>query len=348
MLLLLSLLALFAAVILITGASLSTPKYRGDKSGHFDGQRFRNSGGAAAKGLVDVLKWMTHRRRGPWTRIESVFGKKPSFRVEGSQMAITFVNHSTLLIQTGGLNILTDPLWSQRASPFSWAGPKRMRPPGIRFEDLPPIDVVLISHNHYDHLDVTTMRLLVAQHHPRIFTPLGMKAFMDKKGFTAVVDMDWWEHRIISDQLTLHAVPAQHFSGRGLFDRDASLWCGYMLQFGNQYIYYAGDTGYGPFVQEISKKFQPVALAFLPIGAYLPTWFMSPIHTSPEDAVQMHLDLQAGQSIGIHYGTFPLADDGMEQPKLELARELDARQVPSHEFRALPEGEVFHFDRDPG
>ena len=182
------------------------------------------------------------------------------------------------------------------------------------------------------------MKRVAKDHAPQIIVPLGVGAYLNQNGLEKIVEMDWWDTAPLAADLTLHSVPAQHFSGRGMFDRDATLWCGYVLEKAGQHIYFAGDTGYGEFVHDISKKFQPMKLSLLPIGAYLPTWFMSPIHTSPGDAVQMHMDLKSEFSLGIHFGTFPLADDGMMQPQQDLEAAINDLKVPSQQFLVPQEG----------
>ncbi len=333
---------LFVVVSLGIGIAISAPKYQGAVSDHFNGRNFVNIGGIKAKGFKDLVKWGLNRKPGPWREVSNTSSTLPAARVLGSHAVITFVNHSTFLIQVSGVNILTDPVWSERVSPFTFLGPRRMRNPGIKFQDLPPIDVVILSHNHYDHLDIATLKKLEEIHQPQIYTPLGISAYLNKEGISNSTDMDWWDTLALANEINLHAVPAQHFSGRGILDTDATLWCGYVLEFAGSHLYFAGDTGYGDFVKDISKKFQPMNLALLPIGAYLPMWFMSPIHTSPKEAVMMHQDLKALQSIGIHFGTFPLADDGMEQPIIDLNKALQELNVPALQFTTLAEGEAHH------
>src|SRR5437588_11149750 len=217
------------------------------------------------------------------------------------------------------MNILTDPIWSERTSPISSVGPRRHRPPGIRFEDLPPIDLVLVSHNHYDHLDVPTLRRLSGA---PILTPLGNAALMRRHGISAS-ELDWWQTKGIA---TL--VPAQHFCSRGLTDRDRNLWGGFVISspFGN--VYFAGDSGSGEHFAQISKRFQPIRLALLPIGAYLPRWFMKPVHIDPAEAVEAHAVLGAATSVAIHFGTFHLGDDGLETPVRDLQRAIAAAGNP--------------------
>lgn len=332
---------LFVAV----GVYLSAPVYKGQVSAHFNGKTFINPEGVKAKGLGDVLKWMINRKRGEWKedKTES-YGKRPIER-EKTGIRVTFINHSTFLIQVDGLNILTDPIWSHRTSPFSWAGPRRMRLPGIKFEDIPRIHAVILSHNHYDHLDIPTMRTIFGAHHPQIITPLGVKQYLDGEGISGASDLDWWQERKLSDTVTIQAVPAQHFSGRGMLDRDATLWCGYLLKTSRGNIYFAGDTGYNNNTfKEIGERAGKIKVALIPIGAYKPAWFMSPIHVSPEEAVKIHMDVKAMKSIGMHFGTFPLADEGYEDPVRDLKLALTKYNLSEESFVALKEGEVSIFE----
>lgn len=316
-----STLGVFVVIALIIGWWLSAPSYKGEMLENFDGKTFINREGYQNKGFTDLLKWATTRRPGPWiekSESDVEFGAKPADRVNDSTQVITYVNHSTFLIQTDGVNILTDPVWSERVSPFSFAGPKRMRPPGIRFEDLPEIDVVFISHNHYDHLDIQTLKRINERFDTQFIVPLGVDAYLNKMGIENTVALNWWEGVDVSDSLRIDAVEAQHFSSRGMLDRDKTLWAGYVIQSSNGNIYFAGDTGYNNFFTEIGERYAPIKTAIIPIGAYIPRWFMSPVHVDPAQAVQIHHDVGAELSIGMHFGTFPLADDGEQQPLNDL------------------------------
>jgi L-ascorbate metabolism protein UlaG (beta-lactamase superfamily) len=318
---LLTLLLSFLAAALLLGWVFSAPSHRGAASDHFDGRRFRNRP-ATGHGVLTFFRWQLHREKGSWRKwTEAPPGPRPPESVDGGALRATFVNHSTVLLQMDGMNVLTDPVWSDRVSPVYFAGPKRHRPPGIRFDDLPPIHLVLISHNHYDHLDLTTVRRLEERGHPLFVVPLGVAAFLRQKGIENVVEVDWWKESGCG-QLHITAVPAQHFSSRGFFDRDATLWCGYVVEGPSGRIYFAGDTGFGPHFEEIGKRFDPLRLALLPIAAYRPRWFMHPVHMAPDEAVAAHGLLRAKQSMAIHFGTFCLGDDGQEEPAAELRRAL--------------------------
>ncbi|MEX1241298.1 MAG: MBL fold metallo-hydrolase [Cyclobacteriaceae bacterium] len=332
-------------VMILVGMALSGPKYRGPLSDHFDGRKFINPENIKAKGGLEVLKWMVTRKRGPWKEnLTENYGKHPLAHFKDG-IRITFVNHATFLIQVDGLNILTDPVWSRRVSPFRWIGPKRMRLPGIRFGDLPTIHTVILSHNHYDHLDLETMRVVFGAHHPKIIAPLGLKAFLQQHYISAVSEADWWEELALDSGLKIQAVPAQHFSGRGFLDRDATLWCGYVLKTSRGNIYFAGDTGYNEVTfKEIPLRCGPIRISMLPIGAYKPAWFMSPIHTSPEESIRIHRDVGSQTSIAMHFGTFPLADDGHDDPLNDLRLGLEKFQMTADEFLVMREGEFRVFE----
>jgi L-ascorbate metabolism protein UlaG (beta-lactamase superfamily) len=312
-----------ALLYLLVDRAISAPRYRGQITDHFDGLKFHNLEGPERRGFVDFLRWKLTGKRGEWHKWnESQPGAPPPMHVDGEKLRITFVNHATVLIQTGSLNILTDPIWSDRASPFTWAGPKRHRAPGLRFEDLPPIDVVLLSHNHYDHLDIATLNRLKTQHQPRFVSALGNRALLQNQGITDAIELDWWEKTDLSDQGSVTCVPAQHFSGRSLSDMDGTLWCGFVIQAIAGNIYFAGDTAMSGHFKEIKKRFGKFRLALLPIGAYLPGWFMHPVHLSPAEAVNIHYLLQPDASVAIHFGTFALGDDGEAEPVRELREAL--------------------------
>jgi L-ascorbate metabolism protein UlaG (beta-lactamase superfamily) len=304
---------------------------------HFRDGRYFNPG-VVDHGFLDALKWMRTRRPGVWPQwIPSTRGPKPPERVPGATLRVTFVNHATVLLQTEGLNLLTDPVWSERVSPVNFTGPQRHRAPGIRFEDLPQIDAILLSHNHYDHLDVPTLRRLAAEHKPTVFCPLGVAPLVRRCGLHEVQELDWWQSTRWRGR-TIHCVQAQHFSARTPFDRNRTLWCGWVVEAERGNLYFAGDTGFGPFFEEIGRRFAPIRLALLPIGAYEPEWFMGPVHMTPEQAVEARVMARADLAVGIHFGTFSLADDGAADPPARLREALAGRE-DADRFWTLDEGE---------
>lgn len=309
------------------------------KPAYFDGHRFHNQQ-RSARSLRQLLRWLWQRKPGPWQRnMKLPPGPPPPARVAGKALRVTFVNHATVLIQTGGLNILTDPIWSQRASPLPFFGPRRYRPPGIRFEDLPGIDAVLLSHDHYDHMDIPTLRRLHQRDAPLIVAGLRQSEVLGRHGLTRVVELDWWQQHALAEDFRLYGVPARHWTGRGLRDQGRRLWLGFVIETPGGMIYFAGDTGMGPHFEQIHARFGPPRLALLPIGAWLPEWFMAPVHISPAQAVAVHQLMAAETSVGIHYGTFRLADDGQHDAPRELRRARKQAGLRPEAFRVLEFGE---------
>jgi len=293
-------------------------------SDHFDGKKFFTPNAPPERGFGSILRWMLTRDQAQWQPQRPTPTSLPPAMVEGSRLLVTFVNHSTVLIQTAGVNILTDPIWSERASPVQFAGPKRFSRPGVDFDRLPPIHIVLLSHNHYDHMDVPTLRRIQRTHAPRIYMPLGVDRDAKSAGIKRPKIMDWWESDRYSDGLTVHCTPAQHFSGRGPLDRDLTLWCSFVLETPGGNLYFGADTGFGPHFQQIKDRFPQLRLALLPIGAYAPRWFMSPVHMDPDEAVKAHEILDPAMSVGIHHECFSLADEPQYEPRErveKLARE---------------------------
>lgn len=320
------------------GCAFGAPRYDGRVSDHFDGRRFFNPHATPPHGPRGLLKWMTQRNRGPWSApTETAPGQPPPRRVEGGAVRVTFVGHSTLLVQMDGLNLLTDPIWSERASPVTFAGPRRVRPPGVRFEDLPPIDVVLVSHNHYDHLDLRTLRRLAAEHRPRFVVPLGNAAVLARAGLPGAVELDWWQDAPLAPGVRVVAAPAQHFSNRGPFDAGNTLWASFVIEGPSGRVFFGGDTGYGAHFREIAGRLGAPRVAILPIGAFRPRWFMESVHMSPQEAVAAARELGAGTSVAMHFGTFPLADDGEGEPVEELGRAV--QDAPGIRFWVLGFGE---------
>ncbi len=290
---------------------------------HFDGKRFFNPEAPQARGFLDVVRWKRTSRPEPSPAfVADVKQSKPPAGVEGNELRITLINHSTLLLQQKGSHILTDPMWSERASPLAWMGPRRRRLPGVRWEDLPRIDTVLLSHNHYDHLDLATLRRLAERGGSQFIVPTGVARLLRSQGIGPVQELDWGEAARL-DRTTIHSVPAMHFSARGIFDRNRTLWCGYVIEAADRKVYFAGDTGFGNHFARIRERFGALRLALLPIGAYEPRWFMSAVHMGPEEAVSACRILGAETSIAIHHGTFQLADEGLDTPKKRL-RECEA------------------------
>jgi L-ascorbate metabolism protein UlaG (beta-lactamase superfamily) len=330
---------MLAAGGLIGCCAFNAPTYRGPRSDHFDGERFINQR-PRPQGEQSVLKWILTREHGKWAAwTDAQPGPPPPRRVGSGELRVTFVNHATSLIQMDGVNVLTDPIWSERCSPVSFAGPVRRRPPGLRFEDLPPIDLVVLSHNHYDHMDVPTLLQLERTFRPRFAAGLGNRAFLEGKGLSRVTELDWWQSLPVGNGVEATLVPSQHFSGRGTCDRDGTLWGGYVLRGAGGPVYFSGDTGYGPHFRQVRERFGPMRLALLAIGAFRPAWFMSYVHVSPSEAYQAHLDLAAARSVAIHFGTFELADDSEVEPVQALNEAISAAGDSSGRFWVLGFGE---------
>ncbi len=306
-------------------------------SDHFDGHRFHNPTGPPLQPLTAVPR-MLREQGTPWPRWIDEPRRLPVPR-GNAPAAVTFIGHSTFLIQTEAGNLLTDPMYSKRAGPLNVAGPRRVRPPGVAFDDLPPIAVVLVSHNHYDHCDLPTLRHLARRFDPIAVTPLGNAALLRSAGLRRIEALDWWESTRATP-LPVALTPAHHFSARGILDRNRALWSGFVIEAGDRRIYFAGDTAYAPFFTDIPRRLGTIDLALLPIGAYEPRWFMRSVHMNPEEAVQAHLDLGSPESLGMHFGTFQLTAEGIDEPLRALAEARDACQVAAPAFRTLTFGET--------
>jgi len=316
------------------------PGYDGPPSDHFNGVRFFNPGAPAGRSFGDFLRWQRTRQRTPWPQwVQNRATPSLPERLEGGQLALTFINHITFLLQFRGLNILTDPVYSDRVSPFRSRGPRRVRDPGLAFKDLPPIQVVLVTHNHYDHLDIETLLRLQAAHSPRFVTTLGNRAFLAEFGIHEVEELDWWQSvDIAGARVTL--TPAQHWSARRPRNRNRTLWGGFVISADGRQVYFAGDTGYGGHFHEVRQRFGKADVALLPIGAYEPRWFMRDQHMNPDDAVRAHLDLEASVSVGTHFGCFQLTDEGIDDPPRELVAARERYRVAPESFVVLETGET--------
>jgi L-ascorbate metabolism protein UlaG (beta-lactamase superfamily) len=326
-------------------------------SDHCDGRRFFNPH-KSARPLKDVITWMRTRQRTPWPKHVPLRPyPPPPACVAPGEVAVTFVGHSTFLIRTASIVIITDPVFTPHAGPFGVTGPPRVRPPAIAPAQVPPVDLVLVSHNHYDHLQPSSLRLF--QNTASYVAPLGVGGLLPanrlRQGYgesaqglqgkaasalsRTISELDWWETTTVGPA-EITAVPAQHFSARTPWDRDKTLWCGFVVRVDGVTIYFAGDSGYSPQFAEIGARCPGIDVALIPIGAYEPRWFMSPVHMNPEEAVRAHLDVKARASIAMHFGTFQLTDEAIDEPLRALDRARAEHGVSAEAFRALDFGET--------
>ena len=298
---------------------------------------FVNASGRTQHGFLHFLRWYLWRKPPPWPdTIVNAPVQTPLPRIHDG-VRVTLVGHATTLLQVAGLNILTDPMWSDCAGPLPWLGAKRKRPPAIDFDDLPPIDIVLVSHSHYDHLDRPTLKALQRRDAPLVLTGLNVGAAIPCE---TIVELDWWQSHAPGDNITITYVPAEHASARGPLDRNARLWGGFVIRTPDACIYFSGDSGYGEHFAAIGERFGRFDLALLPIGAYLPRWFMAAVHMDPNEAVLAAEILQARVTLPIHYGTFRLADDDFDAPLRLLREALAARGKDDLGFRIAAFGEA--------
>ncbi|MDP9132469.1 MAG: MBL fold metallo-hydrolase [Nitrospirota bacterium] len=288
--------------------------------------------------FVPSRTWETtfHTRTAHLPQVESDRSALTNNRTDAT---VTWVGHSTLLIQLEGVTIPTDPQWSERASPVTFAGPKRLMPPGLPFEQLPKVDLVIISHDHYDHLDVDTVQRLARTHHSLFLVPLGLKVWFTDLGIAEVEEMDWWESRQVRG-LTVTCLPAQHFSGRTLWDKNRRLWSTWAVAGSTKRFFFAGDTGYYSVFQEIGARLGPFDLAAIPIGAYLPVSMMKMTHITPEEALKIFADVQGKHFVAMHWGTFDMTEEPIEEPPLRLEAEANRLGLEPSKVWVLKHGET--------
>lgn len=333
-----------AACLLALGCSESQMDPR-DSHRTTDG--FRNPEEYRRTGFVDFLKWRWQRLGQdirPWESYNFPLAKNEAefLRANRELTTLTWIGHATVLLQLEGLNILTDPHFSERASPVQWAGPKRVTRPGIPLEELPPIDIVVLSHDHYDSLDTGTVKRLIARkggENTTFCVPMGLKKWFEDLGATKAVEFDWWESRKIGP-LTVTATPVRHWSKRAFTRRNETLWAGWVVSSDSFRFFFAGDSGYTPMFAKIGERLGPFDLCAIPIGAYEPRWFMKAHHLNPEDAVQVHKDVRSGKSVAIHWGTFILTDEPLDEPPKRLAKALERQGLAREDFVALKHGQT--------
>jgi N-acyl-phosphatidylethanolamine-hydrolysing phospholipase D len=334
-------------------ACAANPRFDPDKP-HHTRTGFRNVHPQESRGSFWKWQWERWRKGLPETppggyRFEVLEPDVPFLKANARETTVTWIGHATLLIQLGGVNILTDPHLSERASPVSFAGPKRVVPPALTFGELPRIDIVLISHNHYDHLDGRTVRRLASSSGgpPLFLVPLGLKDWFGRRGIRNVREMDWWETESVLG-LKLHFVPVQHWSARSPFDRNRTLWGAWVVERPGFRFFFCGDAGYSDDFREIARRFGSFDLAAIPIGAYEPRWFMKAAHLNPPEAVLVHRELNIRLSIAIQWGTFVLSDEPLDEPPVRLAEALAAAGVDPCRFMTLRHGETIRRDEGRG
>lgn len=318
--------------------------YSGPVSSHFDGLRFFNPWDRRVHSIWNLVQWRITSKAKPWPKkVEIHLSEPPPAKVTGSQLRVCFVGHATVLIQIEGLNILTDPVWSNYL--VKWANVKRVSEPAIPLEQLPKIDLILISHNHYDHFDLVTLQRLWQRDQPRILLPLGNDRIVASFDPSIKVEvLDWEESKQLNSETTVYLQPAQHWSARRLSDWDMALWGAFVIQTAHGPIYFAGDTGFGKgeIFQKVREEFGKFRFALLPIGAYEPRWFMKYSHMSPDDAVLAYQILGHPYAMPIHFGTFRLSDESYEDPFTDFAIACEAHQVNPENFRLLHIGDVWN------
>lgn len=293
------------------------------------------------KSFLDFMKFATSDRPEPLAQ-PSVQLDSELLKTDAPQARVTWLGHSAFLIQLDTINILTDPQFSEYASPVQWTGPKRYTPMKFEISDLPQIHYIIVSHDHYDHLDEDSFEALFDHHSnkkwiaPKVLAGLGMKEWFEDEDIHTAIDLDWWQERKFpTDSLSIWAVPVQHWSKRSLSDTHSRLWCGFVIQWKGKQIYFGGDQGYSKDTQDVGKVFGSMDLSLLPIGAYEPRWFMKNVHANPTEAIQMHQDLKSKLSLGMHWGTFVLTLEPVSEPPMKLSKELFEQKISRQSFRVL-------------
>lgn len=313
-------------------------------SDHCDGTRFFNPSGRGARSFFAVPRWWWQSlfRAAPWPARVPPAPVAPAATPGAGQVAATAVGHATFLLRFPGLTVLTDPVFMHRAGPFGRFGPARVQPARPARHELPRVDVVLLSHNHYDHLDLGALRWLAREHRPLVLAPLGLGAWLAGRGVAGAVELDWWQAHALPGPAGARVVctPAHHWSSRGPWDRCRTLWGGYWVQAAGGAVYCAGDTGWDGHFAAIQARLGAPDLALLPIGAYEPRWFMADVHLNPAEAVRAHRALGARRSLGMHFGTWRLTDEGIDAPLHELAAARAAQGVAEADFATLRCGET--------
>lgn len=339
--------SLFGLVVVVTlmGCALySENKNRYAGLNNFRDGVFKNA--VEVKGdrsFGKIVRAITTTKRGPWPSwIENTSKPRLADSRDHDTTVVTFINHATFLLESDGIRTLIDPVFSKSVGPYGKIGAKRRRLPGMDIDDIPKIDVILISHNHYDHLDLPALKQLSQKYNPIVLVPLGDKQWLEKKGISRVEELNWWDTIEVSTDYSVTFVPAQHSSGRGLFDRDHSLWGGWVVSSSNKNIFHAGDTGFSNHFIEIGNRFK-IDLALMPIGAYAPTWFLNYVHMTPEQAIAAHIDIGAERSFGMHYETFRLSSEGFDDPMKDLKRAKQAVGQKADNFDVIEVGQSFRF-----
>jgi L-ascorbate metabolism protein UlaG (beta-lactamase superfamily) len=308
-------------------------------SDHFNGKTFFNPGESSARGFLDVIKWRMTSKATPWPKHVEVPPRVLPSAPVGDGIVATWVGQSTFLICSSSVTVLTDPVWSETAGPTSWLGPRRAAKPAIDFTALPKVDLVLLSHDHYDHCDLATLRRLALRDKPVIVTPLGYGNLLSSAGFGRIVELDWWQENAPIPGLSVTLVPSRHWTRRTPLDTNRRLWGGYMIRMGGRSVYFVGDSGYqeGLF-PEIGRRCGAPDLALIPIGAYEPRWFMASAHMNPAEAVRVHIEVGARRSVAMHWGTFQLTDEGLDAPVRALGEALVGAGLGPDDFTAPPIG----------